>query len=198
MKKVMITALLLCAIVVTAQEKGKSEVRLAYSDASYILLTESFANSLSNTIVSGITGVKYKDAKSTVFGMYEMGYRYNIGERLKIGGDISYMRTEDKFEKSSTNPKTVKRISNYFMGMVMGQYSYIKTSRLDFYGSGGVGFIGLSTKDQVGGSYKDNTLGFAFQINPVGLRVGKAFGAFIEVGYGYKGIATGGFNYRFK
>lgn len=197
MKKIISTALLFCTIVATAQEKGKSEIRLAYSDASFVLMGEGLANALSNTIVSGISGVKYKDAKSTTFGMFEAGYRYNIGERLKIGGDISYLRTEDKFEKNKTNPKTVTRTSSYFMGTVMGQYSYIKTSLLDFYGSGGVGAIALSTKDEVGGTYKDNALGFAFQINPVGLRVGKTFGAFLELGYGYKGIATAGLSYKF-
>ncbi|WP_369616205.1 hypothetical protein [Flavobacterium sp. CFS9] len=148
-------------------------------------------------MVSGITGVRYKDAKSTTFGMFEAGYRYNIGERFKAGGDLSYLRTEDKFEKSDTNPNTVTRKSNYYMGMIIGQYSYIKTSFIDFYGSGGIGAISLSTKEEGNGGYKDNALGFAFQVNPVGLRVGKTFGAFVELGFGYKGIATEGLNYKF-
>ncbi|WP_202701985.1 hypothetical protein [Flavobacterium sp. UGB4466] len=73
----------------------------------------------------GISGVKYKNAKSTTFGMFEVAYRYNIRGKFKAGGDLSYLRTEDKFEKSKT------------------------------------------------------------------------FGAFVELGFGYKGIATAGLNYKF-
>ncbi|MCC9019859.1 hypothetical protein [Flavobacterium lipolyticum] len=48
----------------------------------------------------GISGVKYKNTKSATFGMFEVAYRYNIREKFKAGGDLSYLRTEDKFEKS--------------------------------------------------------------------------------------------------
>lgn len=44
------------------------------------------------------------------------------------------------------------------MRTVVGQYRYIKTFLLDFYGSGGAVLIALYVKDKVGGSYKDNTL----------------------------------------
>ncbi|RUT72211.1 hypothetical protein D0817_00910 [Flavobacterium cupreum] len=197
MKKVIVlSVLLLCATIAKAQDTEKNEIRVGYSDATFIQLGDGFADAFSNAIVSGLSGVKYKDAKNKTIGMFEAGYRYNINERLKIGGDLSYLKSEDTFKASTANAKSVTRNTNYLMGLATVEFSYIRTSLLNFYGSGGLGIISGSIKE-TGGSYSSNEVGFAYQINPAGLRVGKKLGAFVELGYGYKGIATAGINYRF-
>lgn len=197
MKKVIVlSVLLLCATIAKAQDTEKNEIRIGYSDATFIKLGDGFADAFSTAIVSGISGVKYKDGKNKTIGMYEVGYRYTINERLKVGADISYLKSEDTFQAKTANAKSVTRNTNYIMGLVTGEFSYIRTPLLNFYGSGGLGVLSGSTKEK-GGSYSSNEVGFAYQINPVGLRVGKKFGGFIELGYGYKGIATAGLNYKF-
>lgn len=197
MKKVIVlSVLLLCASIAKAQDTEKNEIRIGYSDATFIKLSDGFADALSNAIVSGISGVKYKDAQTKTLGMFELGYRYNINERLKIGADISYLKSEDTFKANTANAKSVTRNTNYLMGLATVEFSYIRTSLLNFYGSGGLGVLSGSTKE-TGGSYSSNEVAFGYQINPAGLRVGKKFGAFVELGYGYKGIATLGLNYRF-
>ncbi|MEO6176428.1 MAG: outer membrane beta-barrel protein [Flavobacterium circumlabens] len=197
MKKVMVlSVLLLCATIAKAQDTEKNEVRIGFSDATFIQLGDGFADAFSTAIVSGISGVKYKDAKNKTTGMFEAGYRYAVKERVKVGADISYMKSEDTFTANIANAKSVTRNTNYIMALVMGEYSYIKTPLLNFYGSGGLGILSGSTKE-TGGSYSHSEVGFAYQINPAGLRVGKKLGGFVELGYGYKGIATAGINYKF-
>jgi opacity protein-like surface antigen len=197
MKKVIVlSVLLLCTAIAKAQDTEKNEIRVGYSDASFVQLGDGLSNSFANAIVSGITGVKYKDASSKAIGMFELGYRYNINDRVKVGADFSYLRLEDTFKATTANAKNVTRNTNYLMGLATIEFSYIKTSLLNFYGSGGAGIISGSTKE-TGSSYSNKEAAFAYQINPAGLRVGKKFGAFVEVGYGYKGIATAGLNYRF-
>lgn len=196
MKRIITAVFLLGAIVATAQDKGKNEVRVGFSDAIFIHIGSGLANAFGESISSGITGVQYKDAKTKAVGMFEAGYRYHLNERFKIGADISFLQTEDTFDTKSTNSTDIVRKSTYNLVLITGEFNYVKTSLLTFYASGGAGIISMSTKE-VGGTYKDNLSDFAFQINPVGLRVGKSFGGFAELGFGYKGIISAGVNYKF-
>ncbi|WP_369616206.1 hypothetical protein [Flavobacterium sp. CFS9] len=47
MKKVVSIAILFCVLTANAQDKGKSEIRVGYSDATFLLMGEVFANALS-------------------------------------------------------------------------------------------------------------------------------------------------------
>lgn len=83
-KAVILSVLLFCATIVKAQDNEKIEIRISYSDATFLRFSNGFANALSDAIVSGISGVTHKDAKNKTIGMFEAGYRYNITERLKM------------------------------------------------------------------------------------------------------------------
>ena len=197
MRKSFLSAILLFSFaIVKAQKIEKNEIKIAYSDATFIMIGNVLADAFSDVIVSGISGVKYEDAKSKAIGMFEVGYRYKINERWKVGGDLSYLKLQNTFHASTSNSNSVTRNTNYVMALGAGEFSYIRKPLLNFYCSAAVGLLGGSTK-QTGGSYHSNEVGFAYQINPAGLRVGKKFGAFLELGFGYKGIATMGLNYRF-
>ncbi|MFW0739427.1 hypothetical protein [Flavobacterium sp. T12S277] len=201
MKKIIIIwGLLFGTIVGNAQETGKHEIRMGLSDGLFLSFGNGFADSFSNGISSGLTGVKYKDdVKTKTLGMFEIGYRYNINERFKVGADISYMKEENTYEfvtPGTTNTQNETRKNQYGMFLATAEFSYIKTSWINFYGSGGIGSVIRRSNDYEGAYIKDEAH-FAFQINPVGLRVGKKLGAFVEMGLGYKGIAIIGANYRF-
>jgi opacity protein-like surface antigen len=201
MKKIIvISGFLLGTFAVHAQETGKQEIRLGYSDGIFLSLGNGFSDTFSNSINSALTGAKYKDDVMTkTLGMLEVGYRYNINKRLKVGGDISYMKEENTYEfviPGTTKTQNETRKNQYSMVLLIAEFSYIKTSWLNFYGSGGIGSIVRRSNDYQGSHIKDEAQ-FAFQINPVGLRVGKKLGAFAELGLGYKGIATIGANYKF-
>lgn len=180
-------------LVVKAQETGKHEVNLTYSDGIPI----SFADGFSNALSSAILGQKL-NSKTTSSGNFGLGYRNQITERIRVGGDIAFQQEQtEQFDKN--NKAIAKRTNNYFMVMPAMSFSYIKTAWLDFYGSAAAGVIldKYTSTEPNKAAVKDNTTDFAFQVNPAGIRVGKKLGAFAEVGFGYRGIISAGLNYKF-
>ncbi|GIQ60322.1 hypothetical protein Flavo103_34580 [Flavobacterium collinsii] len=194
-KSIIVSAIFLTftTLVVNAQERGKHEINLTYSDGA----TMTVVNGLADAFASAFTFQK-EGSKITSFGNLGLGYRNQITERIKIGGDIAFQQVQ--MEQSDKNKKLIgKRTSNYFMVMPTLSFSYIKTEWLDFYGSAAAGVIldKYTETEPNKPAVKDNAADFAFQVNPAGIRVGKKLGVFAEVGFGYRGIVSAGLNYKF-
>ncbi|MFH6989445.1 outer membrane beta-barrel protein [Flavobacterium collinsii] len=194
-KSIIVSAVFLTfsTMAVKAQETGKHEVNLTYSDG----IPMAFVDGFSDALASAILGQKL-NSKTTSAGNFGLGYRNQITERIRIGGDIAFQ--QEKTEQSDKNNKLIrKRTNNYLMVMPTMSFSYIKTDWLDFYGSAAAGVIldKYTSTEPNKAAVKDNTIDFAFQVNPAGIRVGKKFGVFTEVGFGYRGIVSAGLNYKF-
>lgn len=78
-------------------------------------------------------------------------------------------------------------------------YRYVNQGPIQVYSGVGLGFTyateefipaAESTLDQNTGDISN----IAYQINAVGVRLGKKYGGFVEFGYGYKGIINAGFS----
>ena len=179
--------------VVKAQEIGKHEVNLTYSDGIPMTFVEGFSNALS----SAILGQKL-NSETTSSGNFGLGYRYQITERIRVGGDVAFQQEQTK-QSYKNNILIAKRTNNYFMVMPTLSFSYIKTEWLDFYGSAAAGVIldRYTSTEPNKPAVKDNNVDFAFQVNPAGLRVGKKLGGFVEAGFGHRGIISAGLNYKF-
>lgn len=180
-------------IVVNAQETSKHEINLTYSDGIPMSLAEGFSDALSSTMLGQKTNSKTKSS-----GNFGLGYRNQITERIRVGGDIAFQ--EVQIEKNDKNNKSIRKgTSRYLMVMPTISFSYIKTDWLDFYGSAAAGIImdKYTQTEPNKGSVKSNNTDFAFQVNPAGIRVGKKIGVFAEVGFGYRGIINAGLNYKF-
>ncbi|URC13385.1 outer membrane beta-barrel protein [Flavobacterium sp. B183] len=179
--------------VVKAQEIGKHEVNLTYSDGIPMTFVEGFSNALS----SAILGQKL-NSETTSSGNFGLGYRYQITERIRVGGDVAFQQEQTK-QSDKNNILIAKRTNNYFMVMPTLSFSYIKTEWLDFYGSAAAGVImdRYTSTEPNKPAVKDNNVDFAFQVNPAGLRVGKKLGGFVEAGFGHRGIISAGLNYKF-
>ncbi|WP_017497732.1 outer membrane beta-barrel protein [Flavobacterium sp. WG21] len=179
--------------VVKAQEIGKHEVNLTYSDGIPMTFVEGFSNALS----SAILGQKL-NSETTSSGNFGLGYRYQITERIRLGGDVAFQQEQTK-QSDKNNILIAKRTNNYFMVMPTLSFSYIKTEWLDFYGSAAAGVIldRYTSTEPNKPAVKDNNVDFAFQVNPAGLRVGKKLGGFVEAGFGHRGIISAGLNYKF-
>lgn len=68
------------------------------------------------------------------------------------------------------------------------------------YGTYGLGICFAReklTSDATGGSVVESDLYGNFQLSPLGIRVGRRWSGFAEVGYGYKGVLTAGAVYAF-
>lgn len=184
-------------------QSDKHEIRIGYSEGSSLKLKDDvldgFVNALVSAIIPDANAYVQKDSKQT--GVFGLGYRNQITDRLKVGGDLGYMKSEQIFgPKAATtnNTNDVKKTQHVFIAMPVVEYSYIKTPWLNFYGSAAAGVnLTSSTERKNGQNAKDSKVGFAYQVNPAGLRVGKKLAGFAEVGYGNKGIITAGISYGF-
>lgn len=186
-----ICAIMGVAFSVDAQEYGRHDIRIDYSDATPLVIADVFTNAF----VSVISGSESSNEKA--FGMLSVGYRYAVSNRFSLGADLSYANASSDMKNKSTNQITHRK-SNFYMVLPTAKYSYVKRGIIDFYGTVASGAIlakGSDRTDQA--KITTNEVIFAFQVNPLGLRIGKDWGGFLEVGYGFKGIVALGASYRF-
>lgn len=178
--------------------QGSNEFRVSVSDATFLNLGSSFSESLSNAIISGISGVKLEDAQVRNSAMFTVGFRHNMTNRIKVGADVSYFDIDRKF---NVGAEKFKRATTYIGVASNVEFSYIKSSKFDFYSSISLGYLNTSTKEKQNTanpySVSDDT--FCWQVTPAGLRWSATdnFGLFAEVGFGYKGIGSLGLSYKF-
>jgi len=174
-----------------AQESKKHEIRIDYSDATPLVIADVFTNAF----VSAISGSESSNEKA--FGMLSTGYRYALSNRFSIGADLSYANASSDMKNKSTNEITYRK-SNFYMVLPTAKYSYVKRGIIDFYGTVASGAILANGSDRTDHEKTTtNDIIFAFQVNPLGLRIGKDWGGFLEAGYGFKGIFALGASYRF-
>lgn len=186
-----ICAIMGVAFSADAQEYGRHDIRIDYSDATPLVIADVFTNAF----VSVISGSESSNEKA--FGMLSVGYRYAVSNRFSLGADLSYANASSDMKNKSTNQITHRK-SNFYMVLPTAKYSYVKRGIIDFYGTVASGAIlakGSDRTDQA--KITTNEVIFAFQVNPLGLRIGKDWGGFLEVGYGFKGIVALGASYRF-
>ncbi|MCS3554170.1 MULTISPECIES: hypothetical protein [unclassified Sphingobacterium] len=188
---IVIVAIMGGAFHTQAQENSRHEVRIDYSDATPLVIADVFTNAF----VSAISGSESSNEKA--FGMLSTGYRYAVSNRLSIGADLSYANASSDMKNKSTNEITYRK-SNFYMVLPTAKYSYIKRGIIDFYGTVASGAILTNGSDRIDQEKTTtNDVIFAFQVNPLGLRIGKNWGGFLEAGYGFKGIVALGASYRF-
>lgn len=198
MKKIIVLFVLIFAAEVNAQQAGGSEVHLGFSDAFYVDFANTWSGIFGDAIISGISGAKIKDADVNRLGMFEAGYRYNLSKRIKVGGDLNYFKMDRTFKINNSHNK---RSTTYILVMPNLEFSYLKSSRLNFYGSVSAGYANVSTKEKapLAAHYSNNDGTFAYQINPLGLNwtlIDDKLGVFAELGFGYKGIGLIGVSYK--
>ena len=86
-----------------------------------------------------------------------------------------------------------------FLILPTAEFVYYKRRLVELYGTAaaGVNLVrhtekGLSEAGKAAARQTDLSTSFAYQINPIALRVG-----FLEAGFGYKGFLTAGISMRF-
>lgn len=207
MKNIFMTIgfILLISIQVYGQEFSRHQIGIRFSDGTTMALN----SSLGGAGMSGLIGGLFKSAttyETKSAGNFGVQYHYQISKRFQFGLDLSYQNVDNKVVFKSQNKSgelIFEERRNLFVVMPTASFSYVKSKWLDFYGSASLGAIIGSSKRMGGTTYdllseKDGKTDFslAFQINPVGLRVGKDFGGFVHLGYGHLGILSLGVNYR--
>lgn len=190
------TLFMLLVVNVSAQ---KNEVRISYGDAIAFEFAGGFVGAISD-IFSG------DHSTTDGYGTFSVGYRYSV-DRFAFGTKLSYIPLTTDVRLKSSKKTDYQSKQNYFVILPTASYQYLKRNHVELYGSLGVGVaIGKATyngeteagKEFIKDLSSTSQTGFAFQITPIGLRVGSdVIGGFVELSYGTTGFVTAGLSTKF-
>lgn len=194
------------AISVTAQNINESniitppehEIKVQISDGLPLVVATAFMDITTDMLGTVLTFGNYKSNRDEETGSPHLGlgYKYHVNDRFSAGANLSYQsitttyKLEDKDDGSRA--KGERKISLVTI-MPSVEYKYLKRDAFQLYGNADIGIaIGSVSQDISSDTGTDSSSGvaFAFQANPVGMRIGKQVAGFIEVGAGFKGFVT--------
>ncbi len=127
-------------------------------------------------------------------GIIILTYRYvSENEMLFLGISGSYNKTVGDIYNVGQLEGELNR--NFITLAIEGQYRYQNMNKVHLYSGIGIGYtFGNETLNPPTDSGKETSTGninsIAWQINALGIRVGKSIAGFAEFGYGYKGIVN--------
>jgi hypothetical protein len=157
----------------THAQRGKSEIAMGYGYMSFY----SFVNHAQNSA-----------SYNTSSGSFNLAYRYYVSRQVTLGVGLGI--------------ENISTWGSFFTIAPEVTVAYLDTRdafmRVRLYGSVSAGVSILS--DNVINRGESNESGlkpWAFQATPFGMRLGRQFAGFIELGYGYKGLVHGGIELRF-
>ncbi len=195
MKKIFILILLALPVVASAQpasgsdSKGNIEVYAGYGLLSAPDLITGFSNIFTGALLPGM--VKKIDSKGfgTVFG----GIDYYAGNRFAVGAQYYYSSYESQYEMQNESTATLN--TQYHTLLIRGKGIWVNNPSFQFYSAlaAGPSFVkAVNDNDET-----KNSVVFAFQVSPIGIRVGNQIAFFLEGGFGYQGLVSAGLSARF-
>lgn len=162
--------------------------RRLLSDISAVIL---------NAIIEelGYSGIDYTREYAGTRGAIGLGYNYYVSPRWTVGAMANYhgFRTTILFE----NGTQAYLKDNFYTFEVRTDFRWVNQPMVQMYS--GLGLGGTWWKS----GYDDpkvnfiNTGFFNMQITPVGIRVGRQIGGFVEFGLGSNGMLVGGISGKF-
>lgn len=178
----------------------KHEIKLSVSDG----LTLSTSSFLGMGLADAILGTSRSDAKSS--GVIGIGYRYSLN-RFRVGADLGFARISSKITYGQDKSPAVRENVLNLLILPTAEFVYYKRRLVELYGSASAG-VNLSRQSQTGitdvgkmltaNNKSSFTTEFAFQVNPIAVRVGNdRIGGFVEAGLGYRGFITAGVSLKF-
>lgn len=136
--------------------------------------------------------------RSTVrgYGAFGFQYQYRISKLIQLGALVSVNpgTVDLKFDKGTT-----AYISTLFVSfMPRVDFYYLNRGIVSVYSGLALGATYFNFKGNYSAQPDSSSsgIGFGFQLNGVGIRVGKAVGGFVEMGYGCQGIINFGLTAR--
>ncbi len=196
MKRLLSICLLLVALCSVGELRAQSsEFRLGYGFFS----SNSLVGNYSDVLKDIVDGKDLLSANEHTIGSVYLSYRFKVLPKIQIGATLGYEQVEKEYGLDAGNMKVGK--NNYYTAALDFQFRYltIPSEVLTLYWSASAGLTTHNQKIPEVESYgKERELFFAYQVSPIGLTVGLPnFGAFAEVGFGYKGILQLGLYARF-
>ncbi|MEG1645464.1 MAG: hypothetical protein RR279_06425 [Alistipes sp.] len=176
LKRVLLSLIFVCFLLpqgVEAQSKTAkpcpNRIKVAYGDAVFL--------TMASTFVDAFLG----DGELSSTGSLSVGYRrFTRNASWAFGADLSFTRITEKNLLGDLK-------YDLFTVVPTAEFYYLKSGIVRLYGTAGVGAV-----------ICDQEADFAFQVNPIAIRVGtNRIAGFLEAGVGYKGVVNLGLEVGF-
>jgi len=135
-------------------------------------------------------------------GPWVIGYKYNLGKHLSFGfmGVVSTFTTNyfgDKLVEDIKVDSKQSVYTNQLSTLIKVAYSWFRIKNLTLYSScsGGLCYGNFKNSSE---NIRTERLTPAYQVNLLGVRAGGRLGTYLELGYGYVGIANVGVSLYLK
>ncbi|MDR3308811.1 MAG: hypothetical protein LBS80_02525 [Tannerella sp.] len=199
MKTKMVLIISFIAIVSFTGLKAQGDERKhEFSIGAGIFSTSNIVFAIGDAIVNGIniTG-DAKFEEHTASPVYHLGYKYYLSRKIGLGATLTAGTEKAKGMISNQYDGELKRF--YSNIAIESSFNYVNTEYVKVYALAGVGLLYLQQAyTPQNEKKKEQSLCTAdFQITPIGVKVGKTAGCYLEAGFGYKGIVSCGVFYRF-
>lgn len=172
---------------VNAQDQGRAEINIGAG----MMATE---NAFADAIILSLSALINDPEDVRVTGAaWSITYKYYVSEKIAVGGSSVYNPSPDQWIPDFSKNDEWKRRSLTTAGEVT--YFWTKHRAFQFYANAGAGFF--VKRKTLYEMQSETNFGYTFQVTPAGLRVGDQVGLFMELGYGYKGVFSGGLSMRF-
>jgi hypothetical protein len=134
-------------------------------------------------------------SKASFMGTFNIQYDRVISEKYSVGLSLVL----ESIKKDVSRPNMIYSDgyqAKYFTILTNASYLYLRKEKLELYGRLGVG-VSFSKEEFVEQNVSKESVLFAYQVSPIGVRLGKKFFFQAEAGFGYVGIISFGVGYRF-
>ncbi len=188
MKKIIVFFILLPSFLF-AQEKGTFDYNIGAGVFNTNFLIDVTSHVLTEVVTLG--GVENSRAVLRT-PAFNATFKYAVGNNWFVNADgVCEFAKYDLLDKNDV--VVGQEICSYYNIGVGTEYHYLNEKIIQLYSGGAVGYTFRTSR--VKDTIKNNAH-FNFQMNLIGVRIGKKFAGTFELGAGYKGLVNIGLSYQ--
>lgn len=167
---------------------------------SYGLLTANqFMDIAESVLISVLSFGNYEKENHDYSGARFISYKNSVTYRLGVGACLGVDNVKGDLVRRDVQYGEFRE--SHTTLALEGDIKWVKRDFIQMYTGAGLGIsLNKERGEIIDTGETDSVLSnhVAFQLNAVGLRLGKSFGGFLELGFGYKGMLNFGLSYQFE
>lgn len=192
-------ALLLIVLAITSTSAQDRSPVVEVNAGIGVLTAPEMIEAISTAVIDQIVSPNITSLDITNGGVAYIGtVSFFPNGRFGVGADFVYDRTDMQANYSDpwVQPQTTS--VTYASLLARLDIRYIKSGFVRLYSSGALG-VSMRTAERTDPLpvEKDQSTGFGLQLTPIGIRIGRRLGAWAELGFGFRGLLSGGVSYQF-
>lgn len=191
---IVLAAIIMFSGNIIAQQKGIEELKMGYGYGTSTQIMYDIADIFSTVFTLGdITNVN-----EISYGALNIGYNYSVSDKVSLGASVTYEQVHN--DVKSKNDVIGSNTCGFYTVAFETTIHYVRKESFQMYSGLGLaytyGSLKFDSSNPQEKSSDDVVSLFNFNITGIGARFGRAFGGFVELGFGYKGFASVGLSYQ--